>query len=249
MDLETIVTVRRMSMPKRRRTLTVKQLKYKRSKKLPRNRGIKFTPDGSVDQLSHVGVRYHKGYVFDQLRYTVLTSTLMHHTDKALVEGRLKVLNDGPNAMTVPKLTYKDGNPENIKSENIISNGWSCEILDQHRRVYLLAYKGIEVGLFFKRQLTEIKLNPGDHHPEGVLQDPIEAWQKLDLLGQSAKRANYVLTTKIESLESENKMLSKRVETLEDLNFKLEKTVLQKEGAREALSRALKSKNSKRSKR
>jgi len=132
----------------------------------------------------------------------------MSKTDKALVEAALKTITTGPEAMTMPD------NP-----------GWACIQLDQHKRVYVLAYHGMEVALFFKRQLTESKLYPGDRFPEGVMQDPVDAWQRLDLLGQSATRANLVLTRTMNQLKEENRLLSERVRTLEMLADRLENQV------------------------
>jgi hypothetical protein len=176
-------------------------------------------PGGPINQISHAGVRYHRGYVYDKLRHTVLTTAQMSKTDRAFVEATLKTITTGPEAMTLPQMKvveHEDGSQEEVV------NNWSCTEIGDRGKVYVVSYHGIEVALFFKRQLTEVKLDPGDRQPEGVMQDPSEAWQRLDILGQSAKKANFVLTTTLKRLDEENKFLKKRISTLEELNGRLE---------------------------
>jgi hypothetical protein len=199
-------------------------MKKKRTKKRKFIRpaaGLK--PGGPTKQLSHVGVRYHKGFVYDQLRYSVLTLTQLSEVDKSLVLSTLKTITTAAQAMTLPAILHKDGNPKNNKRENLDLNGWACTCIDQLGKCYVLSFHGIEVALFYKRQLTTIKLNPGDHHPEGCVQDPEDAWMRLDLLGQSAKRSNLVTITTMNQLKDENKLLTTRIKTLEELNDTLEK--------------------------
>lgn len=201
----------------------------KRIKKQKHNKNISFAATGPIKKLSPAGIRYHEGFVWDKLRYTVLTHTQMSKADKALVESTIKTITTGSQAMTLPN-----------------TPGWACRRLDMHGRVYVVDYHGMEVCLFFKRQLTEIKLEPGDRFPEGVLQEPEDAWQRLDLLGQSAKKSNLVSITSLRQLEDENSHLKKRIETLEDLSYKLEKTVESKEEARAAIAKRLLPKKRKR---
>ena len=166
-----------------------------------------------VGRVGPQGVAYHKGFVYDQLRFTCLTIAHMSKVNWDMVHAMLKTIVTANQALTLP-----DG-----------VNGWACQCLDQNGRVYILSYKGIEVALYFKRQLTEIKLNPGDHYPEGVMQDPSEAWQRLDIAGRSAKQANVVLTKMHERIEDENSLLTKRVNTLQQLNDKLEEEIKKKD--------------------
>src|SRR5258708_4537904 len=107
----------------------MKRKKAKKSKFIRPAAGLK--PGGPVNQLSHVGVRFHKGYVYDKLRYSVLTLTHMSSVDKALVEARLKTITTAAQAMTLPDIKYKDGNPENRKADNLILNGWAIFCIDQ----------------------------------------------------------------------------------------------------------------------
>lgn len=201
----------------------------KRTPKQKHNKGISFAATGPLNRLGPSGLRYHEGYVWDKLRYTVLTHTQMSRADKELVTGTIKTITTAAQAMTLPNIP-----------------GWACIRLDMHGRVFVLAYHGMEVCLFFKRQLTEIKLEAGDRFPEGVLQEPEDSWQRLDLMGQSAKKANFVLTTSLKQLEDENKQLNTRIKVLEELNDKLETTVEQKEEARAAIAKRLPKKRKRR---
>lgn len=201
----------------------MRRKKKSKSKFIKPKSGLR--PGGPTNQLSHVGVRYHQGYIYDKLRYTVLMLTQMSARDKSLVESTLKTITTAPQAMTLPQVTYKDGNPLNNKADNLESNGWACTCIDQLGKCYVVSYHGFEVAVFYKRQLHTIKLEPGDKHPECVLQDPQDAWMRMDLFGPSAKRANYVLTSSMNQLKEENKILNTRIQTLEMLNDKLEKEI------------------------
>lgn len=150
-------------------------------------------------------VRYHEGYVYDKIRYTVLTASQVSEADVRKIQAATKTVISGVEASTMPK-----------------TPGWSCQVLDQRGRVLLLSYKGIEVGLFYQRQLSEVKLQAGDKFPEGVCQDPRDAWQRLDLLGRSARQSNIILTNVHSRLEEENQLLKQRIQTLETLNDKYE---------------------------
>jgi hypothetical protein len=194
--------------------------KKKKRKFVRPKAGLK--PGGPVNQLSHVGVRFHKGYVWDKLRYTVLLLSQMGAKDKALVEATLKTTTTAPQALTLPAIEHKDGDIHNNKAENLITNGWAVTCIDQLGKCYVVSYHGFEVCLFYKRQLHVIKLNPGDKHPEGVCQDPEEAWMRLDLFGQSAKRANFVLTSSMNQLKEEKEILVELAKTKQALIDKLE---------------------------
>lgn len=118
----------------------------------------------------------------------------MSAVDKDMVLATLKTITTGAAAQTLP-----DG-----------INKWAC-IVSHDKRSLVLSYKGIEVSLFYHRQLTPVTLQPGDRHPEGVMQDPSEAWQRFDLVGKSAKQKNIVLVNVHQRLEEENKVLQARL--------------------------------------
>ena len=155
--------------------------------------------------VGYAGVEVHGKGVYTDLKYTVLTCTLVSEIDRTKIESVLKTIVTGPQAANLP-----DG-----------VNGWSCLKLDGAHglgRAFLVSYKGIECALFFKRQLTEIKLQEGDRHPEGVLKDPDNAWQRLDLLGKSAKESNVILFNERTRLKDSVERLESLVKTYKDLN-------------------------------
>jgi hypothetical protein len=168
--------------------------------------------------VGYAGVPVHGTGVYDALKYTTLTCTSMSETVKTYVESVLKTITTGAEVKTLPNRQI-DG----------VTNGWRVTVLDMMGRVILVTYLGIECALYYKRQLTEIKLLPGDKHPEGVLKDPNDAWQRLDLLGRSAKQQNIVLTNLHNRLKEENSVLKNRISTLEALNAELESLVRQKD--------------------
>ena len=179
--------------------MKVKKRKFKR----PRA-GLRGLSKSSI--VGYAGVPVHGTGVYDALRYTVLTCSTISSLDREFIEAKLKTITNGAQVKNLP-----DG-----------KNGWNCLTLDPMGRALLISYRGIECALFYQRQLTENKLLPGDRFPESVLKDPQDAWQRLDLLGKSAKQANIILTNKQFTLEEENKVLNQRVKTLEELNGQLE---------------------------
>lgn len=148
----------------------------------------------------HSAVKFHKGYAYDKVRHTVLTIAQLSDDMKDSIQAALKAITTGAEAKTMP-----------------LQPGWSCSVLDMRGRVLALSYHGIEVALFFQRQLTEIEPQPGQRIPEGVLQDPQEAWMRLDIFGPSAKRANIVMKHMFEQQKEEIKLKNERIETLEQL--------------------------------
>lgn len=151
-------------------------------------------------------IHFHKGYVYEPIRYTVLTASQMESERIEMVTSALKTVTTGPQAMTLPE-----------------KPGWACTAVGFDGRVYIVSYLGTEIALFFKRQLTEIVPEPGDKIPEGVLQDPKEAWQRLDLLGRSAEKSNFVLTQTQRRLEESNHLLESMLKDKDDLNDQLQR--------------------------
>jgi hypothetical protein len=64
---------------------------------------------------------------------------------------------------------------------------WGCEIPDTKGRIRILRYKGVEVVLYLRREITEVEPFPGDPVPAGLIKDPDDAWVRFELLGPSAK--------------------------------------------------------------
>jgi hypothetical protein len=114
------------------------------------------------------------------IRYRVLLVGQMSAKDKAEVTAKAAAMNSGPEAELA---SFRQTLPGLFVNEN-----WQYEELDQRGRAAVLKYKGIEVALYFKRQVGEVEPLPTDPVPEGVLKDPIDAWVRLDLTGQSARQ-------------------------------------------------------------
>ena len=191
----------------RRRRLKASRARRKELAKLLRKKSRQHGPN------PYSAARFHKGYVYDPIRYTVLTASQMPRDKIEMVTSRLKTVTTGTEAMTLP-----DGH-----------SGWRTIEIGTLGRCYLVDYCGIEVALFFKRQLTEIVPEPGEKAPECVLQDPKEAWQRLDLLGRSAEKSNFVLTQAQRRLEEVNKLLTERITGLDDLNDQLKVKLVDKD--------------------
>lgn len=175
-----------------------KKVKFKKPPTGLVSRGIGKNPVSAIT--------YHKNFAYDKIRYTVLTINQISEDHKDTVAATLKSINTGAQMMTLP-----DG-----------VNGWACKVLDHMGRCYLVSYKGIEVALYYHRQLTEVIPQPGDRVPEGVCQDPSEAWQRLDLIGRSAKQSSVVLANMQRRQEEEISSLKSHVKSLEELNGRLE---------------------------
>src|ERR1035437_7525589 len=173
----------------------------------------KITRANQVGYAGLVTLPVHGKGAYDPLKHTVLTCSRISEFDRTQMEAVLKPIITGPQVMNLPNGV----------------NGWNCCVQDMMGRVLLISYRGIECTLFFKRQLTEIKLQPGDRFPEGVLKDPDDAWQRLDLLGKSAKQSNVILTNLHVRLEEENKLLQDRVDTLNKLYGVIETKLLNAE--------------------
>ena len=183
----------------RRRKRKASAARKKQIEKLLRRKSKQHGPN------PYSAVRFHDGYVYEPIRYTVLTASQMTSERVEMATSALKTVTTGPQAMTLPE-----------------KPGWACTQVGHGGRIYIVAYLGIEVCVFFKRQLTEIIPEPGEKVPEGVLQDPKEAWQRLDLLGRSAEKSNFVLTQTMRRLEETNRLLASSAKDVDDLNDALQ---------------------------
>lgn len=171
-------------------------------------------PGGPVSQVSEYGYsRYKKGFIHDTLKHTVLTCTQISPSNQEAIEATLKTLSTGAQVLSLP-----DG-----------QNGWSVRILQDFKadgmlgRAYVVNFNGIETALYYRRQLSEIKLLPGDTFPEKTLKDPDDAWVKINLLQErSAKQSNRITTNIQNNIAEENKSLKAQVKVLEELNGSIE---------------------------
>jgi hypothetical protein len=152
---------------------------------------------------SYTPIRYHKKWMQDRIKYPVLTISQL--SDKALesVRAFVKPLVTGEEAGKKVVQLIRAAEGESIE--------WSYSLLDQLGNVGVLRYRGIEVALYFKRQVTEQSPGIGEPIPEARIEDPTDVWQRLDLLGPSAKKANVVLKNYHEGLQSQIALLTQEV--------------------------------------
>lgn len=141
-----------------------------------------------VNPYSHV--TFHKGYTQDPIRHTVTAASQLSPDMREVIEAELKAVVSGHEARALANV-----------------NGWGVENLDHRGRVVLVKYKGVEAALFWERQLINVEPAPGENLPEGVLKDPADTWQRLDLLGPSARQANVILSNRIRQLEQQVEVL------------------------------------------
>lgn len=65
---------------------------------------------------------------------------------------------------------------------------WSYAKVGYSDRAGVLRYRGIEVALFYSRQINEFEPVECAPHPEGEIRHPEDVWVRVDLLGPSARQ-------------------------------------------------------------
>lgn len=162
---------------------------------------------------------YHKGYVNDRYTFPVLAIDKLSKEDKEVVRATTKTLTTAREA-----------------SGLVGQNGWTYENLDNRGRVGVLKNKGVEVALFFERQMIMEQPAPGDPLPERVLEDPVNLFQRLDIIGPSAKQANLFIKREVEQAKEKVELLENRVQNLQALADEFESQVHRKQQAIEGLN-------------
>lgn len=110
-----------------------------------------------------------------------------------------------------------------IDAERIAgTDGWGCVKLDTMGRVRIVTYRGAEIALLYKRQVSVVKVEGCDPVPEGALGDPNDVWLRIDLLGTASKEATGQLRHKminvagqLELAKKELAVKEKRIEALD----------------------------------
>ena len=105
------------------------------------------------------------------IKYRVLLAEQLSKADKVAVAAELASLKTGDEACNLAKAT----------------NLWQCEVKDHLGRVRAMLYRGAEVALFYQRQIATLEPLPQDPVPEGIIDDPKDAWMRIDLLGVSPR--------------------------------------------------------------
>jgi molecular chaperone GrpE (heat shock protein) len=109
----------------------------------------------------------------DTVKYKVLEISGLNKIDRLKVAQQIVLIATGKDASELP-----------------VREGWGYKVLDMHGRVGVLTFRGMEVAVFYKRQTMDIIPEDTDPVPEAVLEDPADAWMRLDLTGSSARRAS-----------------------------------------------------------
>lgn len=163
-----------------------------------------------VATLGPMGVTYHKNWIHAAVKYKFLTVDLLDPARKEYIRAVLKPLTTAPEAEAMVSQEQIDA-PAHGRSPE-----WAYSHLDLLGRVGVLRHKGVEVALFFKRSTTEIEPGIGEKPPELQIVDPADVWQRLDLLGASARRVNTVLKNHHDKLTQENALLKTQNQILKD---------------------------------
>lgn len=145
--------------------------------------------------------------------YRVLPTDVLPAATKQIIDTKVRAIRTGEDA---EQLAGKDN--------------WGYRKAFLPGTVGILMHQGIEVALFYKRQLVEVTSEDIDPSPECRIDDPREAWTRLEFLHTKASmdRSNWYgakeedYQNKIGQLEGiaksreiENTMLSTRVDELE----------------------------------
>ena len=146
-------------------------------------------------------VHYHKHWKETQIKYKVLSISQLSKAWIQTIRAVVKPLVSGTTAEAYCRKTAYDLALQGVKSD------WAYTIIDHLGNAGIMTYRGIQVALFFKRQITEIAPAIGEKPPDNPITDPDDVWQRLDLLGPSAKKANIVLKNYHDKLEEDNKLL------------------------------------------
>ena len=78
----------------------------------------------------------------------------------------------------------------NKLSKYPLMNPFSCRQISLvgNFDVQAFFYRGLEIAVFWKRQLSEVIPDPSDPVPEGVIEDPDDVWARLELSIKSPRQ-------------------------------------------------------------
>jgi hypothetical protein len=162
-----------------------------------------------IASSAHNIIPYRKGVFQESARYNSLTILEMSKTDLdyALKTIIKKEITTGDRAK---QFALKDLD----KIERPHQSDWSYQMIDLHGRVGILKYKGIEIALFIKRQLSPHRITGDTPLSEKRLNNPDDAWMRLDLSGLSARQSKRPTLDYIRKLEEKIERLTYKNETL-----------------------------------
>lgn len=175
---------------------------------------------------------YHKGYHKDPIKYPILAVDQLSKTDKDIIEATVKTLTTADEAkqfVYVGKPGEKPGH----------AMGWQFEILDRLGNVGVIRYKGTDVAVLYKRQLSHVIPQPGDPIPEGTIKDPSDTWVRCSLIGNSARQANRFIKQAVETSTEVGRLNEMRIGLLEQQVYHYQKTITRLTKQLEAANKSL----------
>jgi hypothetical protein len=115
------------------------------------------------------------------IKYRVLVCRQLSKADKTEVVSKVSTIYSGPEA-------FANSFQQDKKLIGIMHHEhWQYEIKDHLGRIGILKFKGVEVAIYVQRQIAIMEPLPMDPVPEGVIEDPKDAWVRFDLLGAEPK--------------------------------------------------------------
>ena len=186
----------------------------------------------SITRPEHPGARnpysainYHKDWIKDNIKHTILPVNHFTKPEREAVRSVLKPILTGEQAQA---MVYREDPISKKKGHQF---GWSYKI-DNSGRVGVLAFRGTEVAVFYKRQTTEVIPEPGELMPEGILQEPTDVWMRFDLMGRSSREQNLFLAQRHSRLEEEVAIQKQEIQAKESFvnaveteNYKLKNRI------------------------
>jgi hypothetical protein len=158
-------------------------------------------------------LKLRKGFDYAPLQYRVLAVSMLSDSDKEYVARQLLHVTNDVEAMALLKLESNGKFRWGLRWAITIGFSSKCAII---------AYKGVEVALLYRRVTNLIEPLPEDPKPVGMLESEDDVWVLFLLNGESARHQQMVLRkafnelmTKLNAQElektAENK-LAKRTE-------------------------------------
>lgn len=121
---------------------------------------------------------------YQMKRFTVITSDMMKQEDRANILALLTDVRNGTNARA-----------------KAMQKGFTTDVLDNHGRVVVLRWKGMEVALLFKRATHTVEIAPAEPTPSVHINDHEQAWVVFNLLGINYNQELQALTERATAAE------------------------------------------------
>lgn len=172
------------------------------------------------NEIPTVSVPFKPGWQAQKIKHRVLSISQLSKAWVQTIRAIVKTMISGSAAEEYCRKEAYDLALKGLQSD------WKYVKVDTLGNIGILNYRGIQVALFFKRQVTEIAPIVGEKPPENPITDPDEVWQRLDILGPSAKKANIVLKNYHDKLEEDNVLLTRQLKLEKQRSSNFEDQVL-----------------------